>query len=101
VVPAAPKPLPNCLLQADFVFVPEDASVPALSPLYRGPYKVLERQSKFFRLQIGDKVDVVSVDRLKPVISDSTIIPTSPPACGCPILRPQGPKPNTSASALP
>jgi len=101
MVPAAPKPLPNSLLQADFVFVREDASVPALSPLYRGPYKVLERQSKFFCLQIGDKVDVVFIDRLKLVISDSTIIPASPPARGRPILCPQGPKPNTSASAPP
>jgi len=101
VASAAPKPLPNSLLQADFVFVCEDASVPPLSPLYRGPFKVLERQSKFFRLQIGAKVDVVSVDRLKPVISDSTIIPASPPACGRPILRPQGPKTDTSASAPP
>ncbi|XP_023341813.1 uncharacterized protein LOC111711654, partial [Eurytemora carolleeae] len=101
VAPAAPKPLPKSLLQADFVFVREDASVPALSPLYRGPYKVLERQSKFFRLQIGDKVDVVSVDRLKPVISDSTIIPARPPARGRPILRPQSPKTDTSVSAPP
>ena len=101
VTPAAPKPLPNSLLQADFVFVREDASVPSLSPLYRGPYKVLERQSKFFRLQIGDKVDVVSVDRLKPVISDSTIISAKPPARGRPILRPQSSKSNSSASAPP
>ena len=62
---------------------------------------MLERQSKFFRLQIGDKVDVVSVDRLKPVISDSTIIPARPPARGRPILRPQSPKTDTSVSAPP
>jgi len=85
---AAPKPLPNSLLQADFLFVCEDTFVPALSPLYRGPYKVLKCQDKFFCLQMGDKVDVVSVDRLKPVISDSMIIPARPPACGRPILSP-------------
>ena len=101
VAPADPKPLPSSLLQADFVFIREDASSPSLSPLYRGPYKVLERRDKFFRLQIGDKVDVVSVDRLKPVISDSTIIPAKPPARGRPILRPQSPKPDSSASAPP
>ena len=93
--------MPSSLLQADFVFIREDASSPSLSPLYRGPYKVLERRDKFFRLQIGDKVDVVSVDRLKPVISDSTIIPAKPPARGRPILRPQSPKPDSSASAPP
>ena len=98
---ADPKPLPKAQLQADFVFVREDAPVSALSPLYRGPYKVLERWSKFFRLQVGEKVDVVSVDRLKPVISDATVTPANPPSCGHPILRPQGSSSDTSASALP
>ena len=39
--------LHNFLLQADFAFVREDASVPALSTLYRDPFKVLEQQDKF------------------------------------------------------
>ena len=43
VVDLDPKPLPSSLTQADFVFIREDASVPSLSPLYRGPFKVLER----------------------------------------------------------
>ena len=97
----SPSPLPSSLIQADFVFVREDASVPSLSPLYRGPYKVLERRDKFFRLQIGDKVDTVSVDRLKPVISDSTIVPARPPTRGRPILRPRLDKPGPSAAAPP
>jgi len=50
VIDSDPKPLPNSLVKADFVFIREDASVPSLSPLYRGPYKVLERRDKFFRL---------------------------------------------------
>ena len=37
VVSADPKPLPISLLQADFVFIHEDASSPSHSPLYRGP----------------------------------------------------------------
>ena len=62
-------PLLSALLKEKFVFVREDASVPPLSPLYPGPYKVLEQQTKFFRLQLGDRIDVVSVDRLKPAFS--------------------------------
>ena len=69
VVFSDPKPLPSSLIQAEFVFIFEDSFV--LSPLYRGLYKVLERRDKFFSLQIVDRVDVVSVDRLKPVVSDS------------------------------
>ena len=33
-----PQPLPQALLDAEFVFVQDDASKPPLSPLYRGPY---------------------------------------------------------------
>ena len=54
VPPAQPVPLPPALLAARFVFVREDASIPPLSPLYHGPYLVLERRTTFFRLPIGD-----------------------------------------------
>ena len=39
----APQPLPGALLDAEFVFVRDEASKPPLSPLYRGPYRVLQR----------------------------------------------------------
>ena len=74
-----PVEVPAALRTAKFVFVREDASKPSLSPLYRGPYLVIKRRSKFFRLQVGDKVDSVSVDRLKPVFSDSPVMPAAPP----------------------
>ena len=62
VPPSQSQPLPRDLLTAEFVFVREDASKPPLSPLYRGPYKVLDRFEKFFILQISDKSNSVSVD---------------------------------------
>ncbi len=33
---------------------------------YAGPYLVLQRNDKFFRLQVGDQVEVESAKRLKP-----------------------------------
>ena len=54
VPPSQPQPLPRELLTAEFVFVRDDASKPPLSPLYWGPYKVLERFENLFILQIGD-----------------------------------------------
>jgi len=94
-----PVEVPAALRTTKFVFVREDASKPSLSPLYRGPYLVLERRSKFFRLQIGDKVDSVSVDRLKPVFSDSPVIPAAPPPRGRPPLRqPKDPPVHSSAA---
>ena len=80
ISPPQPHPLPNALLTADLVFVRKDASKPPLAPLYRGPYKVLKHFEKFFVLQVGDKSDSVSVDRLKPVISLVPVTPAlSPP----------------------
>ena len=70
------------------MFVGDDASKPPLSLLYRGPYLVLRRCEKFFVLQIGDKQDSVSVDRLKPVFSSTTVVPGVPPVRGRPRLVP-------------
>ena len=79
-----PAEIPAALKNAKFVFVRENASKPSLGPLYRGPYLVMERRSKFFRLRIGTKIDAVSLDRLKPVFLDSPVVPPQ----GRPPLRP-------------
>ncbi len=54
------------LQQADFVYVRKGGVVPPLSPLYQGPYKVLDKKEKFFKIEVGCQPEVVSVDRLKP-----------------------------------
>ena len=77
--PAPARPLPRTLLSSEFVFVREDSSVPPLSQLYRGPYKVVDRKEKYFKLQIGSQEINVSVDRLKPVFSDVKVSPALPP----------------------
>ena len=80
-----PRPLPRALMEADFVFVRDDASKPLLSFLYRGPYRVLRQSENFFIIQIGDISDSVSVDRLKPVISS---VPGVTPVRSWPHLNP-------------
>ena len=92
--PAPAKPLPKTLLSSEFVFVHEDSSFPAFSQLYRGPYKVLGRKDKYFKLQIGSKQDNVSVDRLKPVFSNKKVSPALPPPRGRPPRRPLPPAEN-------
>ena len=56
--------------------------------LYHPWLLVIERQDKYFRLQIGSKQDVVSVDRLKPVFSDTPVTHAVPPPRGRPRLYP-------------
>ena len=77
----------------------EKRSKPSLSPLYCGPYLVIERRSKFFRLQIGARIDSVSLDRLKPVFSDSPVIPAAPPPRGRPPLCQSKDPPDPSSTA--
>ena len=94
----APPQLPEELLRTRFVLVRRDAVQPPLQPMYDGPYLVLERSLRTFKLQMGDRVDTVSTSRLKPCFAPPDARAAEPPRRGRPpILRPVG-KP---AAALP
>ena len=58
--------VPPDLMSSSHVFVRNDAVKPPLTPPYTGPYKVLQRREKTFQLQIRNKLDWFSIDRLKP-----------------------------------
>ena len=94
------KPLLRALLNSEFVFVREDPSSLPLSQQYRGKYKVLERKDKYFKLQIGSKLDNISVDRRKPVFSDENVSLPLPPPRGRPPRRLLPPVISTLAQAV-
>ena len=52
------------------MYIRQDAARPTLTPPYAGPYKVLERKDKTFVIELGDRRDTVSIDRLKPAHLD-------------------------------
>jgi hypothetical protein len=81
--PSAASP-PKSLLEADFVYVRSPPAAPALSPAYRGPYKVVRTSEKYFMLKIGDRFDAITVDRLKPHLGPSAPAAASPPKRGRP-----------------
>lgn len=58
--------VPTQLDTVSHVFVRVDAQHAPLRPRYEGPYAVLERRVKDFKLQLGSRTSWVSVDRLKP-----------------------------------
>ena len=74
------------LAEAEFVFIRRDGSHGPLQTPYTGPYRVLERKEKYFRLQCGEREETVSVDRLKPAFADpdQPIQPAIPPRRGRP-----------------
>jgi hypothetical protein len=72
------------LQQAEFVYVRKGAVGPPLSPTYQSPYRVLDRREKFFKLEVGGRPEVVSVDRLKPQLGTAPVMAASSPQPGCP-----------------
>ncbi len=54
-----PSTLPEELLLARFVLVRRDGAQPPLSPVYDGPYRVLERSTHFFLLEMGERTNKV------------------------------------------
>ena len=74
--PAHPPHLPPALQTATHVFVRKDGKTPPLSPKYDGPYQVLQRHPSYFSLQIGPRIDTISIHCLKP----AHILPSTPSA---------------------
>ena len=61
----------DTLKDATHVFIRHDAVRKPLQPPYDGPYKVLERSTKYFTVDVKGCRDTVSVDRLKPAYLES------------------------------
>nr|XP_039257255.1 uncharacterized protein LOC120333917 [Styela clava] len=56
---------PAALNQAKFVFIRRDAHRSPLQRPYEGPFEVLQHGNKTFKVQIGNRSETISVDRLK------------------------------------
>jgi hypothetical protein len=80
----SPEALPEELLLTRFVLVRRDAVQPPLSPLYDGPFLVLERSLHFFKVQLGSRTEVISTQRLKPCHTPEDAQPAEPPRRGRP-----------------
>ncbi|KAF7275526.1 hypothetical protein GWI33_011630 [Rhynchophorus ferrugineus] len=64
---AKEKPYVNAdFLEVPIVFVRTDQAKTPLSPSYEGPFRVLHRKEKYFKIDKIGNEDEVSVDRLKP-----------------------------------
>lgn len=60
------------LQNSSYVFVRTDVIQKSLTPPYTGPYKVIERNDKYFKILYGDTEKNISIDRLKPAFTLAT-----------------------------
>ena len=70
--------VPRELAAASHVFVRVGAHRGPLQSPYQGPFKVIDRQAKLYKLDLGTRQDSVSSDRLKPAFfeeSNHAIVP--------------------------
>nr|VZI13842.1 unnamed protein product [Spirometra erinaceieuropaei] len=82
--PYVEKGLANCT----HVFVRCDRVRKPLESPYEGPFRVLARNSKTFRILRGDKEDVVSIDRVKAAVAEEPPDVSQVRACADPIPPP-------------
>ena len=62
------------------MFICRDAIHTPLQPPYNGPFKVISRSTKSFKVDLGMCTDTVSIDRLKPAHLDKdTMLPQPTP----------------------
>jgi len=89
----APPPTqpPTPLRTATMVYVKKGGQLAPLVPPYDGPYRVIEKGPKFFKVDIGGKEVSVTVDRLKPHRGAAAASPAAPARRGRP------PNPRTPA----
>jgi hypothetical protein len=92
-----PSHVPSALNQAKFVFVRHDARKTPLQTPYDGPFEVIDRTPKHFTLQLGDKRDKISIDRLKPAYLDQS----QPPQVAQPPRRGRPPKHQVDVPEVP
>ena len=78
--------VPKALEAAKYVFVRVDKVQAPLDSPYEGPYEVLERRDRSYKLNYGDRTDWVSLERIKAAHTD----PDKPPT---PASRPKRGRP--------
>ena len=81
--------VPPTLHNSQFVFVRRDCHRIPLQRSYEVPFTVIEHGDKVFKLDVGGRTEVVSVDRLKPahLDFDQPVSPAVPPRRGRPRTR--------------
>jgi hypothetical protein len=82
--PATASTVPDQLMTARYVYVRRGGQGTLLALLYSRPYQVLGPGEKVFKIAVGDKEEIVTVDWLKPHTGDGLHQAAWPPRRGRP-----------------
>ena len=94
--------MPCDLQSATHVFVRHDAHRSPLQRPYDGPFRVLHRSAKFFKVDLGSRTDNISIDRLKAAFIEGPSLPPSPtPRSQSPLATTVTPRHRLSPTAPP
>ena len=94
--------VPCDLQSATHVFVRHDSHRSPLQRPYDGPFRVLHRSAKFFKVDLGSHTDNVSIDRLKAAFIERPSLPPSPtPRSQSPLATTVTPQHRLSPTAPP
>jgi Integrase core domain/Integrase zinc binding domain len=86
-VRSPPPPIvPPHLIAACYVYIRRGGKPSPLSPVYQGPFEVVEAGPKHVLLRVGSQLETVSVDRLKPHLGQDPVAPAEPARRGWPKL---------------
>ena len=84
--------IPPDLRDCSHTFLRIDAAKPPLTPPYSRPYLIKDRKEKTLHLQIGNKLEWVSIDHVKPAyLLDNDVPPVEFSRAGCPLTRTRPP----------
>ena len=94
--------VPCDLQSATHIFVRHDAHRSPLQRPYDGPFHVLHRSAKFFKVDLGSRTDNISIDRLKAAFIEGPSLPPSPtPRSQSPLATTVTPQHHLSPTAPP
>ena len=69
--------VPKDLRRASHVWVLDPSPQHSLSPRYSGPHKILSLRDKVAEIQFDDRIDTVSIDRIKPAyLMKTEVVPS-------------------------
>ena len=80
----AAKNVQPSLWTVEMVYVRRGATGHALAAPYAGPFRVVGRAAKYFNVEVGERVEAISIDRLKPHVGEQPLQPASAPKRGRP-----------------